>query len=65
MSVEAGTFDAMPLTCQVNLMVPATIPGAAEQPFISKSDIQRWYAKGMGMAKSEYTGSAGVRTSEL
>jgi hypothetical protein len=64
-SVAAGTFDALHLTCRVSLTISLTIQGAAGQPIVSNSDIQRWFAKGVGLLKSVDTSSAGVRTTEL
>jgi hypothetical protein len=64
-TVAAGTFDALHLTCQVSLTITTTIQGTTGQPIISNSTIQRWFAKGVGLVKSMDTSSAGVRTTEL
>jgi hypothetical protein len=63
-TVPAGTYDALHLTCQVKLTITATVNGAPGQPITSNSTIQRWFAKGVGLVKSVDT-SAGVRTTEL
>jgi hypothetical protein len=64
-TVQAGTYDALHLTCRISLTITATVNGAAGQPIVSNSTIQRWFAKGVGLVKSVDTSSAGVRTTEL
>lgn len=64
-TVAAGTFDALHLTCNLSLTITATINGTAGQPIVSNSTVQRWFAKGVGLVKSSDTSSAGVRTTEL
>ncbi len=64
-TVQAGTFDALHLTCGVSLTITATVNGAPGQPIVSNSTIQRWFAKDVGLVKSVDTSSAGVRTTEL
>ncbi|MGA2505360.1 MAG: hypothetical protein ABSG01_14855 [Anaerolineales bacterium] len=64
-TVAAGTFDALHLTCQLGLTITATIAGAPSTPIVSNSTIQRWFAKGVGLVKSVDTSSAGVRTTDL
>ena len=63
-TVAAGTFDALHLTCQLGLNMTAMI-GGASSPIVSNSTAQRWFAKGVGVVKSTDTSSAGVRTTEL
>jgi hypothetical protein len=64
-TVAAGPFDALHLTCKISLTISATLNGTAGQPIVSNSTVQRWFANGVGLVKSSDTSSAGVRTTEL
>jgi hypothetical protein len=63
-TVPAGTFDALHLTCKLNLTINMTIQGASA-PVVSASTAERFYAKNVGLVKSTDQSSAGLRVVEL
>ncbi len=63
-TVTAGTFDALHLTCSLGLTINMTIQGASA-PIVSNSTAERWFAKGVGLVKSTDTSNAGVRETDL
>jgi hypothetical protein len=64
-TVTAGTFDAAKDTCQVVSSVTVTMAGIATEPIkITQTEVQ-WYARGVGLVKSQNSGDMGNENVEL
>jgi len=63
-TVAAGSFNALHLTCQLGLMMQMTIAGSTF-PQNSTSVAERWYAAGIGLVKSTDQSNAGLREVDL
>jgi hypothetical protein len=61
-SVPAGNFDSVKVTCTTNSVINMTLEGAAGQPVTDSESYIYWYAKGVGLVKSVDTGVGGSET---
>ena len=63
-SVAAGNFNAMKVTCQTHMVITITIEGASVPTTIDINTIS-WYAPGVGLVKALSTGNDFDTTTEL
>jgi len=65
-TVAAGTFDAVRMECQTNIVITITMNGT-EIPTSAGTTSTIWYAPGVGMVKSEniVNGSQGITNTTL
>jgi hypothetical protein len=63
-TVPAGTFDAQKVTCQISASLSGNVAGfgSSSQPVQLSDTIVEWYAKGVGLIKSQNSGSSGNET---
>ena len=63
-TVQAGTFDALHVECQTNMLITITISGTSTQTPVNFNSTV-WYVKNVGMVKTATSGSGINSTIEL
>ncbi len=64
-TVPAGTFDAVKVTCHTEVTVNSTATTLNNNAITLNGDETSWYAKGVGLIKSIKTGVGGTQTITL